>query len=354
MNHALLLVTLGIGSFVCALLLVPLAQRVALLYGVTDKPAAHKLHADPTPYLGGVAIGLTALAASAFLESWSVQAAVIILGALLVGTVGLIDDVRTVRPSIRLVVEAGAAIMAAAVGARVHLFGGPADWVVTVVCLVIVTNAFNLLDNMDGAVGIIAAVSAVALTVAAGLQDQWLVGGLAAVVAGSCVGFLRYNWHPARIFMGDAGSLLLGYLLATIALKLRFPVDHPASLSAVVLLLGAALFDTTLVVIARVRSGRRIYMGATDHTSHRLLRLGLSTRAVACLLATGCIASTALGVAIGRGAIDPQWALPPLIVVVVGLLVALLRLPDGVSSETQPEDDPLRGNVELTAEVGSA
>ena len=120
------------------------------------------------------------------------------------------------------------------------------------------------------------------------------------------------------------------------------------------LLLGAALFDTTLVVIARVRSGRRIYMGATDHTSHRLLRLGLSTRAVACLLATGCIASTALGVAIGRGAIDPQWALPPLIVVVVGLLVALLRLPDGVSSETQPEDDPLRGNVELTAEVGSA
>src|SRR5437660_8886799 len=258
MNHALLLVTLGIGSFVCALLLVPLAQRVALLYGVTDKPAAHKLQADPTPYLGGVAIGLTALAASAFLESWSVQAAVIILGALLVGTVGLIDDVRTVRPSIRLVVEAGAAIMAAAVGARVHLFGGPADWVVTVVCLVIVTNAFNLLDNMDGAVGIIAAVSAVALTVAAGLQDQWLVGGLAAVVAGSCVGFLRYNWHPARIFMGDAGSLLLGYLLATIALTLRFPVDHPASLSAVVLLLGAALFDTTLVVIARVRSGRRI------------------------------------------------------------------------------------------------
>ena len=130
---------------------------------------------------------------------------------------GLFDDIRTVRPSMRLLVEASAATAAAAAGAHVQLFGGPLDYVITVVWIVVITNSFNLLDNMDAAAGSIATVIASALAVTALLEGQRLVGGMAVVVAAACLAFLLYNWHPARIFMGDAGSLFLGFVLAVIA-----------------------------------------------------------------------------------------------------------------------------------------
>jgi hypothetical protein len=141
----------------------------------------------------------------------------------------------------------------------------------------------------------------VALAVAAVLGGQVLVGGMAAIVAGSCLGFLLYNWYPARIFMGDAGSLFVGFLLAALALKLRFPVGHLAGAAAVGLLAGLALFDTALVVISRVWHRRPIYLGGTDHTSHRLMRLGMSTPAVGVLLMVVTGLCGAIGVAVGRG-----------------------------------------------------
>ena len=152
--------------------------------------------------------------------------------------------------------------------------------VVSVIALVVLTNSFNLLDNMDSAAGAIAATIATALAVTALLEGQILVGGLAVVVASASLGFLVYNWHPASIFMGDAGSLFLGFLLAVIALKLRTGVGHFPSAVAAVLLVAPAVLDTTLVVISRVRSGRPIYIGGTDHSSHRLMLLGIGPRAV--------------------------------------------------------------------------
>ena len=170
---------------------------------------------------------------------------------------------------------------------------------------------------------------------AGALGGQVLVGGLAAVVAGSCAGFLLYNWYPARIFMGDAGSLFLGFLLASIALKLRFPVDHWAALAAVALLAGVAIFDTTLVVISRVRRGQPIYLGGTDHTSHRLLRLGLSTPVVGLTLVVATAVCGSLGVAVGRGAI-PAWVFVPTAGASFAFLAALLSQdssePEGVAA----------------------
>jgi UDP-GlcNAc:undecaprenyl-phosphate GlcNAc-1-phosphate transferase len=327
MNHFVVIGALAMGSFAAVLLLIPPLRRVAIARGITDVPGPRKLHARPTPYLGGVALTLTALVASAFLQGWSAEALVILGGAALVSLVGLIDDVRTLAPLLRLAVECAAALMAAAAGARVHLFGGPADWAITVAWLVVITNAFNLLDNMDGAAGAIAAITATALTGMAVLGSQWLVASLAAVVAGSCLGFLQYNWHPARIFMGDAGSLFLGYLLAVIALKLRFPVSHASSILAVILFTGPALFDTTLVVIARVREGRPIYLGSTDHVAHRLLQRGMNPRQVASLLALVCGGCSVLGGLVGRGVIPPS----PVILLAVPstllTLTGLLRLP---------------------------
>src|SRR5690349_2591923 len=194
-------------TFVIVALLVPVSRRYALRNGITDNPAPGKSHVSPTPYLGGVAIALGAVACSAVLPDWQAQAAVILAAAALVAVTGLFDDVRTVRPSMRLVVEASAATAAAAAGAHVQLFGGP-------------------LDYMDAAAGSIATVIAAALAVTALLEGQRLVGGMAVVVAAACLAFLLYNWHPARIFMGDAGSLFLGFVLAVIALKLRTPVPH--------------------------------------------------------------------------------------------------------------------------------
>ncbi len=320
-------VVLGIGTFVATLVVIPLAQRVAVLNDVTSVPSPDRLHTSPTPYLGGVPIVLVAAAASPFVGQWQTEAAVSVGGALLLGGGGLLDDIRQLRPAPRIVAEVAAALLAVAFGAHVEIFGGAVDVVLTVVWFVGVTNAFNLIDNMDGAAGGIASATAVSLTVSATLGGQVLVGGLAAVVAGSCVAFLIYNWHPARIFMGDAGALPLGYLLAAIGLKLRFPVEHTASVTAIVLFTAPALFDMTLVVISRASQGRPIYVGGTDHASHRLLRLGIPTRVVAALIIAAAAICGALGVAVGRGSLPALPVAVPMALIGVAGLIALLRLP---------------------------
>jgi UDP-GlcNAc:undecaprenyl-phosphate GlcNAc-1-phosphate transferase len=212
-------------------------------------------------------------------------------------------------------------------GARIQLFDNWLDVALTIAWLVVITNSFNLLDNMDGAAGSIATATAVALVVAAVLQEQVLVGALAAAVAGACAGFLVYNWHPATIFMGDAGSLLLGFLLAVISLKLRWPAAHAGSITAVILIMFPAVFDTTLVVISRVRAGRSIMVGGTDHTSHRLHRLGMPIRWVAITLGLFAVTCASLGVLVGRELLHPAVAIVPVLLIAVAALVPLLRMP---------------------------
>lgn len=326
-DESVMIAGLGLAAFAAVVLLVPLVLRVAVAYGVTDSPGKGKLHVASTPYLGGIAVVVAVLGASPLLPGWSAQAAVILLAACAIGVAGLVDDMRTLRPTRRLAVEVVAATLAFGAGARVNVSAEPVDFVLTVVALVILTNSFNLLDNMDGALGIIGTTTALALVGAAVLQGQVLVGGLGALVAGSCLGFLVYNWHPAKIFLGDAGSLFLGFLLAAIALKLRFVVAPPESVAAVGLLLGPALFDTTLVVVSRARAGRPIYVGGTDHCSHRLLMLGLGTRAVAVVLAVGTAGCGVLGLAAARGVLPVAPLVAGSAVAGVAALVAFLRVP---------------------------
>jgi UDP-GlcNAc:undecaprenyl-phosphate GlcNAc-1-phosphate transferase len=316
----------GVGAFVVVAMLVPLCRRIALARGIADEPGPGKAHASPTPYLGGVAIACGATAGALFLPGWQAQGAAIVGAALLLATVGLVDDLRTVAPSVRLAVEAAAAAVAVAAGARIHLFGDVPDIALSILWIVVITNSFNLLDNMDGAVGSIATTIAAALAVTALVHGQVLVGGLAIVVASACLGFLLYNWSPASIFMGDAGSLFLGFLLAVIALKLRTDADRFASAVAVVLLVGPAVFDTALVSISRLRAHKHIFIGGTDHTSHRLRLLGVPPRVVAVLLVVGTAATAALGTLVAHE-IVPAWpaAIGTAAVFVVGL-VLLLRV----------------------------
>jgi len=320
------LIIVGFAAFAVVAILVPLCRRIALARGIADEPGPGKVHASPTPYLGGVAIAVGASTCSLFLPRWQAQGAAILGAALLLATLGLVDDIRTVRPSVRLAVEAAAAAVAIAAGARIQLFGDVPDIALSIVWIVVIANAFNLLDNMDGAVGSIAPTIAAALAVTALLEGQVLVGGLAIVVASACLGFLLYNWAPASIFMGDAGSLFLGFLLAVIALKIRTDADHFASAVAVVLVVGPAVFDTTLVTTSRLRAHKHIFIGGTDHTSHRLRLLGVPPRAVVGLLLVGTAASATVGVLVAEEVVPPAPAVVGAALAFVAALVLLLRV----------------------------
>lgn len=319
--------TVGLFALALSVTFVPLARRGALRLNVTDRPGPGKAHKLPTPYLGGVAVAAAVLFGAAAVGGWQGDAAAIVAAALLVACIGLVDDVRTTRPSVRIVVEVVASIVAFAAGARVEVFGGLGDLALTVAWLVVLTNAYNLLDNMDACASLILGTSAAALVVAAGLNEQVLVATLAVAVVGAASGFVVYNWHPARIFLGDAGSLFLGFLVSAIALKLRFPVAQGAGVVAVALVAGPALFDTTLVVISRLVAGRTIFVGGTDHTSHRLAALGLTNRQVAVLLAAVSAGCGVAGVAVGRGLVPPRLVVGPGALLATVLMVALLRMP---------------------------
>ena len=330
----------GTLSLCVVAVLVPICRRFALRHGITDRPAQGKVHGTPVPYLGGVAIAVAATFSGIVLPGWSREAVAILAAACLVSVAGLIDDLRGLGATTRLVIEVIAASVAVAAGARSNFFGNGADLVVSVVFLVVLTNAFNLLDNMDGTAGAIGTTIAIALATTALIEHQVLVGGLAVVVAATCVGFLIYNWHPAAIFMGDAGSLFLGFLIATVALKLRTGVSHPASAVALLLLVGPALFDTALVVVSRIRAGRPIYIGGTDHTSHRLVLLGLSPVGVAVSLVAATALCGTLGVLVAEGAIAARIAAP--LVAATGVFGLMLMLRVGVYGSERGRGELIR------------
>jgi UDP-GlcNAc:undecaprenyl-phosphate GlcNAc-1-phosphate transferase len=165
------------------------------------------------------------------------------------------------------------------------------DVAVTLAWVVGITNAFNLLDNMDGLAAGVGAVAAACFTLMAAMNGQLLVGSLAAAVLGACLGFLIHNFNPARIFMGDTGSLFIGFLMAVLGIKLRFPANVVwVTWMVPVLVLGVPVFDTTLVVLSRLRRGLNpLTTPGKDHVSHRLERLGWSRReAVLLLYLAGC------------------------------------------------------------------
>jgi UDP-GlcNAc:undecaprenyl-phosphate GlcNAc-1-phosphate transferase len=284
-----------------AALATPAVRRLALRLGVTDKPSPRKAHAAPVPYLGGLAIAAGIAAGVLAGWSWSWAATAVVAGALLLVVVGVTDDVRTLAPSTRLVAEGCAAGLALGAGLRFPLGPPVLALALAVLWVVLLANSVNLLDNMDGAAASSTAAAAAVLGVAAWMADRPLPAVLATATAGACLGFLRWNWGPARIFMGDGGSLLLGYLLAVCSLGVVAGLEPLRAAAAVFLFAALPLFDTTLVVISRWRAGRSFFQGGTDHTSHRLHRLGLSVRATstALALAAGGAAAAGLGVAQG-------------------------------------------------------
>lgn len=309
----------------CAIVAVstPIVRRIAVAKDVIDHPGGHKSHAVPVPYLGGLAIMAGAVAAQLAVSGVPGRTVVILLAAVLLGLVGAIDDRKNLHPLPRLGAQLLAAAAALAVGVRVNITGNDIiDGVATILWIVAMTNAVNFLDNMDGLAGGLAAAAAASAFVLASAAGQRIVATAASALVGACLGFLLYNRPPAKIYMGDGGSLFLGFLLAIVVNQVDPAQSPPRSWIVPALLLGIPVLDTTTVMLARWRNGRALHLGGRDHLSHRLVALGWS-RADAVLTLVGCQALLGgLAVLIGRGLL-PTWAG---IVLSAGVLAPLLLL----------------------------
>lgn len=278
-------------SFVLADLLSVLLRGFALRHGVIDGPAAHKAHRTPTPYLGGVAIAVSALAGGCLLmPSWDRFTVALVVAGTGMALLGLLDDLLRLSATTRLLAESLAATAVVLCGEHITLLGNPLDLLLTICWIVVLTNSYNLLDNMDGAAAVVAVGTACFLAVAAYLSGRNDLVVLLAALGAGCLGFLLHNWAPARMFMGDAGSLFLGFLLCSCALQIGATAPPVERITVLLLFTFVATADTCLVVISRRRAGRSVLVGGTDHASHRLHRLGPSVPAVAALL----LAATAL------------------------------------------------------------
>jgi UDP-GlcNAc:undecaprenyl-phosphate GlcNAc-1-phosphate transferase len=289
------------GALVLVIGVTPVARWLAPHVGVVDQPTARKVHTRPMPRLGGAAIFLACILALLVFENRYnfQQLAGILIGASFVSFLGIWDDRWGLRPILKLLGQVLGALILVAAEVHTELFAPwpVLDTALTLFWIVGITNAFNLIDNMDGLSGGVGAVAAAFFTLLAAMSHppQVLVGALSAALFGVCLGFLVYNFNPATIFMGDAGAMFIGYTLAAVGIKLRFPGNVTfVTWMIPVLVLGVPIFDTTLVFISRLRrSLNPLTTPGTDHTSHRLVRMGFTQReAVLMLYLAGC----ALGV----------------------------------------------------------
>ncbi len=308
---ALVYAYIFVFSVVLSLLLVPLTRKLALRYGFLSKPHPDKAAAGPTPLLGGLAIYfsfaltillhwalLVALKNSTLLMRFVPEQVIhyipgvvkqsgrllsVVGGGFLITVLGLIDDKRGLSPSWKLAGQVACALAVILSGIRITLFlpGFLPGCILTLVWIVAVTNAFNFLDNMDGLCAGVAAIASLLFFLTAAYLEQYFVALVLLAVAGSVLGFLRYNFPPASIFMGDAGSMFIGYTLACLTVVATFYSPESRTFLPVVLpvvVLAIPLYDLITVTFVRWRKKLPVFKASKDHFSFRLLNLGMSSR----------------------------------------------------------------------------
>ena len=275
--------------------LTPIMRRIAIDKKIYDVPsAAHKTHKEPVPYLGGVAIIIGVIAvsyATALYKSFDGHTLLlqtsVLAPALILGLIGLWDDMSNLSPAPRFAIQTLAGIFTAWILIAENTVGNPTghkwmDAIITTVWVVGICNSINFFDNLDGGAAGTVAVTSTALFILGFSGHQYLIAALSSVTAGATIGFLLWNKSPARIYMGDAGALFLGVLIATLTIRLKPDAETQwTSLATPVLLLAVPILDTSVAVISRLKRGISPFQGGHDHLSHRLIRAGLSRRAAA-------------------------------------------------------------------------
>jgi UDP-GlcNAc:undecaprenyl-phosphate GlcNAc-1-phosphate transferase len=320
-----------------SLVLVPTCRFASHRFGRVAVPRADRWHRRPVALFGGVAIGV-ALFGTALGFNLHRELPVLLGCAVAIFLVGLVDDLISLKPSTKLIVEIALAAALLFYGHRLNwLRSITVDSFLTLVWIVGMTNAFNLLDNMDGLC------AGIALIVAGAFLANRTTGGVPAaearylaMLAGATAGFLVYNFHPASIFMGDSGSLLLGFSFAALTLTATPGTGARSNIltivAAPVLVLLIPIVDTTLVTISRWLSGRSASIGGRDHSSHRLVAIGLSERAAVGVLWLLAAVGGLLGVAVRR--VGASWSIPAALgfviaMVLIGVYLARIRVYEG-------------------------
>lgn len=323
-------------SAAASFLLTPLARRIATRLGAIDHPGERKVHAEPTPRLGGLAVfggfcfpwGFFYLLdnrVTATFQNYEKLFAALMAGALVMLILGAVDDVKGLRALSKFAVQIATAVGLYFAGYQIEVLSNPfgdairLGWLalpVSVLWIVGITNAINLLDGIDGLAAGVTGCIAIALAIINVIFGNIIVALLTLCLAGACAGFLPHNFAPARIFLGDTGSLFLGLALACIGILSLFKAATATFIIAPLVLFGLPLFDTTSVFLGRLWRGDPVFQGDRTHVHHRLLDLGLSHRQATLFL-------YAVTLALGAAAVTLTAQQTPLTLVLGGVLLAV-------------------------------
>ena len=277
MNYMQLIETFVLPIIV-AYLITPFIARLAVKLNYLDNPKSNKVHAHPTPLLGGAAIFI-AFMVTMIIKCDAIgtpQIKALLLGTSLLFIIGLIDDKMGIMPGLKLLGQFLAAMIVIKAGLRIGFIKNYyLSTIITYIWVIGVTNAFNLLDNMNGLSAGLAGIASLFFGIIAYLNGQYLICVISLALAGSTLGFLKHNFPKAKIFMGDSGSFILGYVLSAVAVMGSWRNDAiTPSLLIPIFVLGYPIFDTTLVSVMRTLQGRSIFQGGKDHSSHMLSLIG--------------------------------------------------------------------------------
>jgi UDP-GlcNAc:undecaprenyl-phosphate GlcNAc-1-phosphate transferase len=316
-----------------AWMLVPTAESIARRIGAIDEPTERGLHDVPTPKLGGLAILVAVLGAGLIWLPWSTETKVILAGAAAITAVGVVDDVFELPALPKLLGQVGAALIPVIGGVRVDVTTlpfvggfelGRISYPLTVIGIVAIINVINFIDGTDGLASGVCAIAAATLAIIALSLDRTEAGVLAAITAGSSLGFLRHGFPPASSFMGDTGSNLLGYLLAVTAVQGSLKTNAVLALALPLIILAVPILDTGFVVAKRIRYRKPIYQADRWHFHHRLANIGYSPRRTLLYLYGWTLALAGLALALrfipysdNRGHFDLLWS------VVMGAMLVL-------------------------------
>ncbi len=281
-------------SCIVTLSVTPWIRKLAIQTQFLDIPDARKAHAHPIPFLGGLAVFIGIACGFIFLGSVSRHFLIIGGGAIATLLLGLWDDKVRASAGSKLVGQVAIACLTYFAGLSISFITDPFSggiiylgWLsfpLTILWIVSMMNTVNLIDGMDGLASGVSAICAFMLTLVAIALGQYPVAILSASILGATLGFLRYNFAPAQIFLGDSGSLLLGYLLATVSIIGVLKSTLSLAMMLPILMLAVPIFDTVDAILRRIRRGQPIYMADRDHIHHRLLRMGFSQKQVVLIL----------------------------------------------------------------------
>ena len=336
MTTTLIPIVCGVVAALAVVALTPLAAHLARAVGAVAEPRGRSIHSRPTPLLGGLAILAGFLIPVIYyLPTFDKQAKALIVGAILIALLGALDDVVDLSPAIKFAGQAGCAIIPVAAGLTIdHLtlpfVGagdlGPAQYPVTVLWFVALANMINFTDGMDGLAAGVSGIGLTTFAILAATLDRATPAILAASLAGAAFGFLAHNFHPARVFMGDAGSLLLGFVIAGVAVGGVMKSAAAVAIGLPLIVLAIPILDTSFVILKRLKHGMPVYSADKSHFHHRFFTIGWSQRRTVLALYAWCALMSAVAIVISvraGGAIGMSLALGAALVAGVYLVYLL-------------------------------